>query len=139
MKRLLFAPLLRGEASEASGGFRFFFRKKQTPRSPSAHDPLFRGSAIGLAVALLLIHPAKAADVMKGQRIYRMHCASCHGLSGVATMPNAPSFARGERLMQPDPALLGAIRAGRGPMPGYFGVLNDRDTLDVIAYLRTMR
>jgi cytochrome c6 len=82
---------------------------------------------------------ACAADVMKGGRIYRMHCAGCHGASGVATLPNAPSFARGERLLQPDQMLLGAIRTGRGAMPGFFGVLNDRDTLDVIAYLRSMR
>jgi len=82
---------------------------------------------------------AHAADVMKGAQIYRSHCASCHGASGVSQMPNAPNFARGERLLQPDPMLLSAIRAGRGAMPGFFGVLNDRDTLDVIAYLRTLR
>ena len=95
-----------------------------------------------LASAALLVvfaQAAFAADVMKGGQLYRMHCASCHGASGISTMPNAPSFARGERLMQPDPVLLGAIRRGRGAMPGFFGVLNDRDTLDVIAYLRSMR
>ena len=38
------APLLRGDASElfASGGFAVC--KNPTPRSPSAHDPLNRGS-----------------------------------------------------------------------------------------------
>ena len=93
--------------------------------------PLLFLSLIGQAV--------HAADVMKGGRIYRMYCASCHGASGIATLPNAPSFARGERIMQPDPVLLANIRAGRGAMPAFFGILNDRDTLDVIAYLRTMR
>lgn len=89
---------------------------------------------------LLVMGPAvHAADVMKGGRLYRTHCASCHGATGIATLPNAPSFARGERIMQPDPVLLGAIRTGRGAMPGFFGILSDRDTLDVIAYLRTMR
>ena len=57
----------------------------------------------------------------------------------MSTLANAPSFARGERLMQPDQVLLGSIRRGRGAMPGFFGVLSDRDTLDVIAYLRSMR
>jgi hypothetical protein len=44
---LFFAPLLRGEASGfvASGGVAFF--PNQTPRSPSAHDPLNRGSRQG--------------------------------------------------------------------------------------------
>ena len=80
-----------------------------------------------------------AADVMKGGQLYRMHCANCHGASGISAMPNAPSFARGERMMQPDQTLLGSIRRGRGAMPGFFGVLSDRDTLDVIAYMRSMR
>ena len=89
---------------------------------------------------LLFLGPAvHAADAMKGGRVYRTYCASCHGATGIATLPNAPSFARGERIMQPDPVLLGTIRTGRGAMPGFFGILNDRDTLDVIAYLRTMR
>jgi cytochrome c6 len=82
---------------------------------------------------------ACGADAMKGGQIYRLHCAGCHGAAGMSTLPSAPSFARGERLMQPDQMLLGSIRRGRGAMPGFFGVLSDRDTLDVIAYLRTMR
>jgi cytochrome c6 len=92
-----------------------------------------------LALLAPLAQAACAADVMKGGQLYRMHCASCHGASGVSAMPNAPSFARGERMMQPDQTLLGSIRRGRGAMPGFFGVLSDRDTLDVIAYMRSMR
>ena len=92
-----------------------------------------------LVAAFLLSFPAQAADVIKGQQLYRQHCAACHGPTGISSMPNAPSFARGERMMQPDMALLATIRSGRGAMPSYFGVLNDRDTLDVIAYLRTLR
>jgi len=93
-----------------------------------------------VAALLVLLAPgAFAADVMKGGLIYRLHCASCHGASGVSAMPNAPSFARGERMMQPDPMLLASIKKGRGAMPGFFGVLSDRDTLDVIAYMRSMR
>lgn len=92
-----------------------------------------------LAAALAAAPAAQGADVIKGSQIYRMHCAACHGTSGQNSLPNAPSFARGERLMQPDIQLLGLIRSGRGAMPGYFGILNDRDLLDVIAYLRTLR
>ena len=91
------------------------------------------------ALLALLAQGAFGADMMKGGQLYRMHCANCHGASGISTMPNAPSFARGERMMQPDPMLLGSIRRGRGAMPGFFGVLSDRDTLDVIAYMRSMR
>jgi len=97
---------------------------------------------IRVAFTLLLaltVQCACAADMMKGGQLYRMHCASCHGASGISTMPNVPSFARGERMTQPDQMLLGSIRRGRGAMPGFFGVLSDRDTLDVIAYMRSMR
>ena len=94
--------------------------------------------ALSLLTALAVFR-AQAADVMKGAQIYRVHCASCHGASGMSAMASAPSFARGERMMQPDPALAMAIRAGRGAMPGFFGVLNDRDLFDVIAYMRTLR
>lgn len=92
-----------------------------------------------LFVALTVASAANAADIMRGGQIFRSHCAACHGANGLATMPNAPSFARGERLMQPDMALMMTIRTGRGPMPSFFGILNDRDLLDVVAYLRTLR
>ena len=94
---------------------------------------------LSIAFLVFLSPGAFAADVMKGGQLYRMHCASCHGASGISPMPNAPSFARGERMTQPDQILLGSIRRGRGAMPGFFGVLSDRDTLDVISYMRSMR
>ncbi len=54
-------------------------------------------------------------------------------------MPEAPNFARGERLLQSDISLLNAMRIGRGAMPGYMGILSDREILDVISFLRTLR
>ena len=30
------------------------------------------------------------------------------------------------------------IRTGKGAMPGFFGVLREREILDVVAYLRTL-
>jgi cytochrome c-type protein NapB len=69
MTRLVFAPLLRGEATPdpvgGSGGLGF--RKIQTPRSPSAHDPLHRGSAWWLAILLLISLEAFAQqDPLRG-------------------------------------------------------------------------
>lgn len=97
---------------------------------------------IRLALAALLaaaVQAAHAADAIKGQQLYRMHCAGCHGAAGSSTVPNAPNFARGERMMQPDRALLASIRTGRGAMPAFVGVLSDKDTLDVISYMRALR
>lgn len=94
---------------------------------------------LAFALALVAVWPAQGADVLKGGQIYRQHCAACHGPRGLSIMPAAPSFARGERLMQADLALLAAVRGGRGAMPGYFGILSEREILDVVAYLRTFR
>lgn len=83
--------------------------------------------------------PAAGADIFKGRQVYAMHCSACHGPAGVSLMAGAPNLARGERMMQPDASLLAAIRAGRNAMPAYAGILTDRDILDVIAFVRTLR
>jgi len=83
--------------------------------------------------------PAGAADVFKGRETYVNYCAACHGPAGLAVMPGAPNFARGDRLMQPDTALLMSIRGGRNAMPAFAGVLRDQEILNVIAFLRTLR
>lgn len=83
--------------------------------------------------------PARAADVFRGAEVYRMHCASCHGPSGISVMPGAPNLARGEGLMMPDVQLVASVQRGRNAMPGYLGILNDRDIYNVIAYARTLR
>ncbi len=93
-----------------------------------------------LAAALLAtVGSAQAADVLRGADLYQRHCANCHGGSGRPVMPTAPDFARPGVLFKPDPVLLEAIRGGRGAMPAYQGVLRDREILDVIAHLRTLR
>ncbi len=82
---------------------------------------------------------AGAADVMKGAELYRQHCAGCHGGDGRPVMPMAPDFSRPNALLKPDLTLLDAIRAGKGAMPAYRGQLRDRDILDIVAHLRTLR
>jgi mono/diheme cytochrome c family protein len=82
---------------------------------------------------------ASAADVVQGATLYRQHCAGCHGGNGRPVMPMAPDFTRPASLLKPDLALLAAIRTGRGAMPAYQGQLRDRDILDIVAHLRTLR
>lgn len=94
-----------------------------------------------LVFAFLLVFVpglSRAADTNKGGEIYALHCASCHGVSGVSVMIGAPSFSQNEGLMSPDKALLISIQSGKSAMPAYRGVLSDQDILDVIAYLRTL-
>jgi cytochrome c6 len=96
-------------------------------------------AALTASAAALAFHPiALAADVRNGERLYGAHCVSCHGPNGVPQMPAAPDFRRGNALLRADPDLLRAIRRGRGAMPGYAGILTEREILDVIAYLRTL-
>ncbi len=78
-----------------------------------------------LLLALAASPLAHGADVVKGAQLYRMHCAQSHGMTGVSVLP--------------DTALLASLRTGKGAMPAFFGILNDRDILDVIAYARTLR
>ncbi len=94
-----------------------------------------------LAPLLLLLGSgvSLAADATNGGEIYAKHCAACHGKTGNSVMPNAPNLALGERMMQPDSALLTFIKTGKQAMPGYQGILKENDILDVIAFTRTLR
>lgn len=81
---------------------------------------------------------ASAADIQRGTSLYSTHCAVCHGSNGAPVMPGAPNFRRLEGLLRPDAQLMTAIRNGKGAMPAYYGILRDREILDVVAYLRTL-
>ena len=81
--------------------------------------------------------PLHAADTASGSKLYATHCASCHGNRGEGAMPGTPNFARANSLLQPDARLLQNIKDGKNAMPGYYGILKEREILDVIAHLRT--
>ena len=96
-----------------------------------------RGLLFG-GTALLLASAAQAADVFKGREVYQQQCQICHGRAGVSPLAGVPDLSRGEGMMQTDPALLESIKGGLDAMPGYIGILSDRDILDVIAFMRTL-
>ena len=91
--------------------------------------------------ALLLLVPsiARAADLAQGGKVFEIYCAQCPGSAGQGVMPGAPKFNRGERMLQPDIALMTTIKRGKNAMPAFQGVLRDREILDVIAFLRTLQ
>jgi cytochrome c6 len=96
--------------------------------------------ALVAALALSTASPAvQAADPTKGQRLYSANCAVCHGFNGRSVMPGTPDFNQADRLMRPDFTLLATIRAGKNAMPSFQGILPDRDIMDIIAYIRTLR
>lgn len=97
-------------------------------------------AATTLLVAMLLaVAPARASDPLRGADLFRTHCASCHGHDGRPVLPVAPDLSRPTALLKPDLTLLASIRSGRGAMPAYQGLLRDREILDIVAHLRTLR
>ena len=126
----------RGQASQASEAGASDASARES-RKTSRTRRLRR--LVAAAAIASLPAGAAAADMINGQRLYGVHCALCHGANGVSALPGAPSFSRGERLMQPDLTLLASIRQGRNAMPGFVGLLRDREILDVISFLRTMQ
>lgn len=98
---------------------------------------LSRLSLAGVLIAGINMS-TKAADFMHGAEVYGEYCASCHGSSGegVAGTGELRSY---KQLMKPDEELFNVIRDGQSAMPGYDGLLNGDEILDVIAYLRTFQ
>ena len=82
---------------------------------------------------------AFAIDLMRGQRVYNTHCAACHGMNGIPVIPQAPSFAAKERLMQPDLQLMQSVKMGKTVMPPFMGILRDEEILDALQYARMLR
>lgn len=95
-------------------------------------------AAVAFVALLLALPAARAADVFKGKDLYDTYCRSCHGDTGQGELPGMPNFTRGQGLMQADLALFESISAGRNAMPAFRGVLDEREILDVIAYIRTL-
>lgn len=92
-----------------------------------------------LVVAASMPGSANAVDLLRGQRMYNMHCAVCHGMNGVPTIQQAPSFANRERLMKPDMQLLQSVRMGKNVCPPFAGILKDDEIVDILQYARNLR
>jgi mono/diheme cytochrome c family protein len=111
--------------------------------------------ALGLALAQEeepLGHAPLVGDVANGARLYRMNCSVCHGFDGAGAGParsslhTPPADHRDGSLMnaRDDRMLLDVIQGGcaaRGcskAMPGFSTALDDLETWDVVAYLRSL-
>ncbi len=92
-----------------------------------------------LSALLLAAGAARAADVAQGADLYRRHCTVCHGNDGRPVLPGAPDFTRAPALLKPDLVLAATVRGGRGAMPSFGGQLREREILDIVAHLRTLR
>lgn len=98
-----------------------------------------RFAVLAILALNLFSHDSSAANLMRGQQLFQMHCAACHGLRGEGVLPEAPKFQQGQRLEQPDMLLMQSIKTGKNKMPAFFGILKDQEILDVLGYVRTLR
>ena len=106
------------------------------PTRPS--QPRLRAAALA-AFLSAAAQGAWAIDLGRGQRLYNLHCASCHGVTGLPVLPDVPSFAMRERLDQPDMMLMRSVKTGKNIMPPFLGLLKDPEIVDVLQYIRTLR
>ena len=90
-------------------------------------------------VSIFAADAAMAGDIYEGRRLYAEHCARCHGDAGAPILPGTPDFTRGEGLFAPDETLLRSLRFGKRLMPGFESVLKEREMLDVLVYVRSLR
>lgn len=86
---------------------------------------------------------AKPGDAARGKTLFVRNCAGCHGTEGGGN---------GYRLLGPDPAnltapstgkksdseLLKTIHDGKPNMPAWKGNLSEKQSRDVLAYVRTL-
>lgn len=96
------------------------------------------GGLFALVISVMTYVPtAQAADVFNGKKIYLNYCESCHGPNGQGQMAEVPNFTRGQTLMRSDLVIFESVRSGKNAMPAFWGVLEEQEILDVIAYIRT--
>lgn len=73
-----------------------------------------------------------------GQRLYQQHCAGCHGLTGIPVTPQTPNLAMREGMNKPDMMLVQSLKMGGKSKPPFFGILTDKELMDIIQYIRVM-
>lgn len=94
-------------------------------------------SIISPLILLFASSFAFAGDPFAGASLYTEYCSSCHGADGRGELAGTPTFRGGKLMMKTDSDIKSIIKSGKDMMPGFVGVLNDREIEDVIAYIRT--
>ena len=99
-----------------------------------------------------LIVDVEKGDVVNGKTLYEKNCAACHGTSGkgdgpaaVSMRPKPKNLADEEYMKTLSDAYLlevityGGARVDKSPlMPGWGNMLDQKEIIDIISYLRTM-
>jgi mono/diheme cytochrome c family protein len=93
--------------------------------------------------------PPDEVSLQRGEQLYRVHCALCHGLQGRGNgpivdhwLPDArrPANLTAERISQyPDGLMYRVITQGIGGMPALRENMNERQYWDVINYVHSLQ
>ncbi len=71
-----------------------------------------------------------------GKELFDRHCVQCHQPGQEMIIPMAYSLR--DSLMQPDSILREKILSGTNAMPGYYGLLKNKEISDILLYMRMM-
>src|SRR5260370_935129 len=96
------------------------------------------GAALAAGTELKFKLPSSRADLLQGEKLFKVHCALCHGPNGEGG--RGPLLTRAKLSRAPDDgALLRILEDGiRGTeMPGA-GAMSDREIRQTAAYVRSL-
>ena len=87
--------------------------------------------------------PQGTEDLSRGKKIFVKYCSSCHGTPGQGDGyrllgPNPADLTSLATKQQQDADLLQTIHEGKPNMPPWKSRLSKKDSLDVLAYIRTL-
>lgn len=97
--------------------------------------------SIALAVVALVTvafgHPAQAADMVNGGKIFANNCAACHmgGNNVIMANKTLKKDALEQFGMKSEDAIYNQVVNGKNAMPSFKGRLNDEQIHDVAAYV----
>lgn len=124
-----------GKFYDAGEANLWFSLAAANPENPEASLMAAQSYDKFLTANLEKLKPA-ANSKQSGESVYLGFCAGCHGFDGRAAYPEAPSFARGDRLEKSDQVLLKSILHGKGKMPAWGNTLSAVGAGKVLSYLR---
>lgn len=101
-----------------------------------------RGAAL-LSSGLFLATGARAEEEPPGKTLFYTNCATCHvGSAALMGMPPPPDLFRDPLRVGDSAEALSAViekGAGGGRMPSFRDGLDDTETRDLVAYIRSQR
>jgi mono/diheme cytochrome c family protein len=122
--------------SDPVGAHRWLFRARRNPDLPEGLSYVAQAASSADLLDRTCNRPAEGAG--RGEQVFTMFCAGCHGLDGLARHPEAPSFAMGERLEKSDLELAMTAMGGHQSMPGWGPILPEPWIDDAIQFARTL-